>query len=87
MRLSRMAMLGFFCLIICGAECASHEVSGGLLWCRYDDQHVIISNRDIHVLGMLAKCAIKMPEKTLPSCFDSYLNTLQQKNHCIPFKN
>ena len=28
MRLSRMTMLGFFCLIICGAKDASREVSG-----------------------------------------------------------
>ena len=41
MRLSRMTMLGFFRLIICGAEGASREVSGGLLRCQYDDHHAI----------------------------------------------
>ena len=34
-------MLGFFRLIICGAEGASREVSGGLLRCQYDDHHAI----------------------------------------------
>ena len=41
LRLSRMTMLGFFSLIICGAEGASREVSGGLLRCQYDDHHAI----------------------------------------------